>query len=126
MISDDTVTQCCFNAGPPSETLAQQLTTIGSKSRVCWDKNNADIARQPTNLQYKTKKQYAHISKQILPSGLSQQTLSQQTQNICITFIQRWPNVLNVGPTLHKFYTDSLYLLGIADNYLPLCKVKKQ
>ena len=27
---------------------------------------------------------------------------SQQTQNICITFIQRRPNVFDVGPTLHK------------------------
>ena len=28
--------------------------------------------------------------------------LSQQTQNICITFIQRRPNVFAVGPTLYK------------------------
>ena len=27
---------------------------------------------------------------------------TQQTQNICITFIQRWPNVFDVCPTLHK------------------------
>ena len=27
---------------------------------------------------------------------------TQQTQNICITFIQRQPNVFDVGPTLHK------------------------
>ena len=27
---------------------------------------------------------------------------AQQTQDICITFIQRRPNVFNVGPTLHK------------------------
>ena len=26
--------------------------------------------------------------------------VSQQTQNICITFIQRWTNVFDVGPTL--------------------------
>ena len=36
---------------------------------------------------------------------------SQQTQNICITFIQRLPNVLDVGPTLYKSYTNVLYLL---------------
>ena len=27
---------------------------------------------------------------------------AQQTQNICITFIQRRPNVFDVGPTLYK------------------------
>ena len=31
---------------------------------------------------------------------------SQQAQNICITFIQRRPNVFNVGPTLYKCYTN--------------------
>ena len=33
----------------------------------------------------------------------------QQTQNICITFVQRLPNV---GPTLYKCYTNVLCLLG--------------
>ena len=27
---------------------------------------------------------------------------AQQTQDICITFIQRQPNVFDVGPTLHE------------------------
>ena len=36
----------------------------------------------------------------------------QQTQNICITFIQRRLNVFDVGPTLYKCYTNVLYLLG--------------
>ena len=27
---------------------------------------------------------------------------AQQTQNICITFIQHRPNVFDVGPTLYK------------------------
>ena len=36
---------------------------------------------------------------------------SQQTQNICITFIQCWTNVEDVGPTLHKCYTNALCLL---------------
>ena len=37
---------------------------------------------------------------------------SQQTQNICITFVQRRPNVFDVGPTLYKCYTNVLCLLG--------------
>ena len=36
---------------------------------------------------------------------------TQRTQNICITFVQRWPNVFDVGPTLYKCYTNILCLL---------------
>ena len=39
-------------------------------------------------------------------------TTTQQTQNIRITFIQRRPNVFDVGPTLHKCYANILCLLG--------------
>ena len=31
-----TFTQCCFNVGPPSATLAQHWNNIGWTSRVCW------------------------------------------------------------------------------------------
>ena len=37
----------------------------------------------------------------------------QQTENICITFIQRRSNVFDVGPTLYKCYTNIFYLLGV-------------
>ena len=37
---------------------------------------------------------------------------AQQTQNICITFIKRRPNVFDVGPTLYTCYTNVLCLLG--------------
>ena len=37
---------------------------------------------------------------------------TQQTQNICITFIQCWPNVFDVGPTLYKCHINVLCLLG--------------
>ena len=36
--------------------------------------------------------------------------VTQQTQNICITFIQRRPNVFEVGPTLYNCYTNVLGL----------------
>ena len=39
-------------------------------------------------------------------------TCSQQTQNICITFVQCWTNVEDVEPTLYKCYTHILCLLG--------------
>ena len=33
-------------------------------------------------------------------------------QNICITFLQRRPNVFDAGTTLYKCYTNVLCLLG--------------
>ena len=36
-------------------------------------------------------------------------SVTQQAQNIYITFIQRRPNVFDVGPTLHKWYTNVLF-----------------
>ena len=38
---------------------------------------------------------------------------TQQKQNICITFIQRRPNVFDVWPALYKCYANVLCLLGI-------------
>ena len=38
--------------------------------------------------------------------------VSQETQNICITFIQRRPNVFDVGPTLYKCNRNVLCLPG--------------
>ena len=35
-----------------------------------------------------------------------------KTQNICITFVQCWTNVKDVGPTLYKCYANVLCLLS--------------
>ena len=45
--------------------------------------------------------------------------LTQQTQNICITFTQRRTNVEDVGPTLYKCNTNVLYLLAILFGIFP-------
>ena len=37
---------------------------------------------------------------------------TQQTQNVCITFVQCRPNVFDAGPTLYKCHTNVLRLLG--------------
>ena len=37
---------------------------------------------------------------------------SQKTQNICVTFAPRRPDVFDAGPTLYKCYTNVLCLLG--------------
>ena len=39
---------------------------------------------------------------------------AQETENICITFVQRRANVEDVGSTLYKCYINVLYLLGSA------------
>ena len=39
-------------------------------------------------------------------------TRTQQTQNICVAFMQCWANVKDVGPSLHKCYTNVFCLLG--------------
>ena len=45
--------------------------------------------------------------------NLSRSGDTQQTQNICITFVQRRSNVGDVGPTLCKCYANVLYVLGM-------------
>ena len=45
---------------------------------------------------------------------MSASRISQQTQNICITFVQRRHNVFDVGPTLYKCYRNVLCLPGYA------------
>ena len=47
---------------------------------------------------------------------LTFQVGTQQTQNICITFVQRRPNIFDVGPTLCNCYTNVLCLLGSCKN----------
>ena len=37
--------------------------------------------------------------------------VTQQTQNTCVTFIQRRPNAFDVGTTLYKCFTNVLRLL---------------
>ena len=51
-------------------------------------------------------------SKKTLDPNLVLTALSWQQQNICITFVQRRPNVFDVGATLYKCYTNVLCLLG--------------
>ena len=46
---------------------------------------------------------------------------SQQTQNICITFVQHRPNIFDIGPTLYKCYTNVLVCWdAYHDNHLTL------
>ena len=53
-----------------------------------------------------------HSSTAMIQGVCVPHTTPQQTQNICITFVQRRPNVFDVGPTLYKCYANVLCLLG--------------
>ena len=44
--------------------------------------------------------------------------VSQQTQTICITFIQRRPNVFDVGPTLYKCYKKCFVFTGVLRSHI--------
>ena len=46
--------------------------------------------------------------------------ITRWAQNICITFIQRRPNVFDVGPALYKCYTNVLCLLGLLTQQKPM------
>ena len=64
---------------------------------------------RPANIKKRTD---LHIKKH-LPRNTqrAQGAQTQQTQNICITFVQCWTNVEAVGLTLYKCYTNVLCLL---------------
>ena len=49
----------------------------------------------------------------VIVSGLWISRHLHRKQNICMTFVQRQPNVFDVGSTLYKCYTNVLCLLGI-------------
>ena len=54
----------------------------------------------------------------IIQVEAKKQSPSQQTQNICITFVQRRLSIFDVGPAMYKWYTNGFFcLLGL------LCQV---
>ena len=65
------------------------------------------IQREITGIQMEItgiQREITGIQREITATGITQ-----QTQNICIVFIQRWP----IGPALYKCYTNVLCFLGI-------------
>ena len=63
----------------------------------------------------KSTKKYVHIlfkmhrGRQSIVKTVLKLLISQQAQNIYITFVQRRPNVFDVGPALYKCYTNVLF-----------------
>ena len=55
----------------------------------------------------------AAVASAAAAAGRQQETTpAQQTQNICMRFIQWRTSVEDVGPALYKCHTNVLYLLG--------------
>ena len=111
----ETWTHCGFNIGPPSNmkpASGQRLLSstfylielyIGSLS-LCHTFDDADTDRPIAWRQH-------------LFAVLIWQAAILAKQNICITFIQRWTNVEDVGPTLYKCFTNVSCLLGHCLNW---------
>ena len=95
--------------------LVQSIVTVGL-SRACMHPQNEVLIRTECLLASTGEATLAQHSTDIgsVSACNRRQTscYSQQTQNICKTFVQRWPNVFDVGRTLYKCYTNVLCLLG--------------
>ena len=48
----ETLTQYCFDVGPPSSTSAQHQNNIGSMSCVCWVGPTHAVKETPANKKY--------------------------------------------------------------------------
>ena len=107
-----TFTQCRFNVGPGlrrqpniKPALGERLVSLQLKILCMKEINKIQQCKHDKN---------AIICK---ACNVCNNTFSQKTQNICITFVQRRPNVFDGGPTLYKCHTNVLCLLG----YWVLC-----
>ena len=77
--------KCWFSEGPNLPALARHwnpLTVSNNRPQVCWQAGTWCAGRW---------------------------NVTQRTQNISITFVQRRPNVFDVGPTLYKCNTNVVY-----------------
>ena len=85
------VTHDKINAGNSRPSLDLAMLSPCAFSESCWSQMNAESFEHSQNFRRTT----------------------QQTQNMFITFVQRRPNVFDVGPTLYKCFG----LLGTATYY---------
>ena len=81
----ETFAQCCFNVGPATKTMDQHWNNIRWMPRVCWDNKRVLFLQ----IHFKC----------------ASFELTQATQNNCMTCVQCWTNVEDVGPELNKCYT---------------------
>ena len=75
-------------------------------------KNTRDLSRQMWSNATYCHNENNVICIRLCLGGGPRVVVTQQTQNICIKFVQCWTNVEDVGPTLYKCYTNVLCLLG--------------
>ena len=99
--------QCRLNTGPMVATLSQHWSSYPQRLLAVrpslWDYVTRCIVRQ------------FHVSKLCLLRALNLSgfsALNAPQQNICMTFVQCWTNVEDVGPTLYKCYTNVFLFAG--------------
>ena len=81
--------------------------TVTRREQTPWAAGTTRLTWRPAKcwLRHSSRwTEYSPVSTAIL--------MCQQTQSICVTFIQCRSNVKDVGPTLYKCYTTVLCLLG--------------
>ena len=96
------------------ESKSRQMTrsiVIPSKLRLIWKLDNERV-KWVNWLRSIIKRRYIANSFERRYLANSFAIPAQQAQNVCITFIQRRPNVFEIGPTLYKSYTNVVCLLG--------------
>ena len=105
----DKLTRCQFDAGPPLTTPTQHWASVpclmGYKKftecpHVLPIRNNSSMRDDVEEVPMSISSYIHHAAVCHQHSGPHQ-----QTQNIFIAFVQRRPNVFDVGPTLYKCYT---------------------
>ena len=99
------LTLCWAKVGPALQTVVQLLVNIGPTYCALWEAiTGGTTSCYPILIWcWANVEHWINIGSS---SVLLNCQFSQQTQNICITFVERWPNVFDVGPTLYKCYTN--------------------
>ena len=101
--------------GPPSQSLSQHRASTGSMLCFHWIFEKPWPSSPPVQMEdaqfyvinainYTQRDQLEHSINVITISDNG--CISQQSQNICIAFVQCRHNVFDVGPTLYKCYTN--------------------
>ena len=103
--------QLWYNTGPTSPDVVPALGhswVIPCYIKLrCLDHRHCPWANQTGNHSKQNNIEFPAI-----PGRTKTHLASQLALNICITFVQCWTNVEDVGPTLYKCYTNVLCLLG--------------
>ena len=97
------------------KTLGRRCINVIHMFCVFWEKistTSLQIRQKRVSTYLLTFSRYRACNENASTVLLTWLMSTQQTQNICIAFVQCWSNVEDVGPTLYKCYTNVLCFLG--------------